>query len=97
MHAHVVTIQIRPGKLDGAIAIYRDAVVPSLRKQKGFRGARLLTDPVSGKGLMETLWETEADLTATEASGRFQEEVARFQPVLGAPATREHYEVSVTT
>ncbi len=27
MHARVVTIQIRPGELEGAIAIYRDSVV----------------------------------------------------------------------
>ena len=50
----------------------------------------------SGKGVMLTLWESEADLRALEASGWFQEEVARFQAVLGAPPSREEYEVSVT-
>ena len=96
MHARVVAIQIRPGKMDGAVAIYRDSVVPSLKECKGLGGAHLFTDPVSGKGLMLTLWESEADLRAVEASGWFREEIARFQAVLGSPPSREHYEVSVT-
>lgn len=96
MHARVVTFQIRPGKMEGAIGIYRDLVAPALMRLHGFAGGSLLTDPVSGKGVMLTLWEREADLRALEASGWFQEEVARFQAVLGAPPSREHYEVSVT-
>jgi heme-degrading monooxygenase HmoA len=96
VHAKVVTIQIRPGKLEGAMAIYRDAVLPALSEQRGFRGTQLLTDATSGKGLMLTLWETEADMTALEVSGAFQVLLAKFQSVLGAPATREHYEVSLT-
>lgn len=96
MHARVVTVQIRPGKLPGAVQIYRDSVAPALAGLPGFAGGRLLTDPITGKGLMLTLWESEADLRALEASGWFQEEVARFQAVLGAPPSREDYEVSVT-
>lgn len=96
MHARVVTVQIRPGKLQGAIGIYRDVVAPVLEQLPGFAGGRLLTDAATGKGLMLTLWESEADLRALEASGWFQEEVARFQAVLCAPPSREDYEVSVT-
>lgn len=96
MYARVVTVQIRPGKLAGAVHIYRDVVAPALAGLHGFAGGRLLTDAATGKGLMLTLWESEADLRALEASGWFQEEVARFQAVLGAPPSREDYEVSVT-
>ncbi|WP_019586213.1 antibiotic biosynthesis monooxygenase family protein [Deinococcus apachensis] len=96
MHARIVTVQIRPGKMSGAVLIYRDVVAPLLARQPGFAGARLLTDARSGRGVLLTLWESEAALQAAEASGLFQEEIARFQPVLGAPPSGEDYEVSVT-
>lgn len=96
MYTRVVTFQFRPGKLAGAVQIHRDLVVPALAAQPGFGGARLLTDPASGKGLMLTFWERRADLAAVEASGLFQEQLAQFQPVLGAPVVRESYEVSAT-
>ncbi len=96
MHARIVTIQIRHGKMSGAIRIYRDLVLPLMVGQSGFLGARLLTNPSSGQGLLVTLWESEADMRAVEARGVFHEEIACFQPVLGAPPSREDYEVSVS-
>ncbi|WP_216320623.1 antibiotic biosynthesis monooxygenase family protein [Deinococcus aestuarii] len=96
MHARIVTVQIRPGKMSGAVSIYRDLVLPLLRAQPGFCEARLLTDARTGRGLLLTLWASEAEMHAAEARGVFHEEIARFQPVLGAPPSREDYEVSVT-
>jgi heme-degrading monooxygenase HmoA len=81
--------------MDGLVHIYRDSVVPELENQKGFRETHLFTDSSSGKGVMVTLWETEADMMAFEASGVFQQHLAKFHAVLGAPATRERYEVAV--
>ena len=95
MHARLVTVQIQPGKIDEAISIYRDTVMPAAKQQKGFKGATLLTDRDTGKGVSVTLWETEADMTATEASGWWQEQIAKFAAALAAPPVREHYEVSV--
>lgn len=97
MHARVVTVMVRSGRTEGVIEIFRDALVPLLRAQPGFCGARLLTDADSGKGLMVTLWDSEAQLRASEASGFFREQLARFQPVLSAPPSAERYEVSVMT
>lgn len=95
MYARIVNIQLRPGKTDGLISIFRDALLPELRQQPGFRGARLLTDTATGRGIMETQWDTQADLHATEASGWFLEQLARFQPVLSAPPDTSRYEVRV--
>jgi len=94
MHARVVTVQIQPGKTDEAIGIYRD-VVSAGKAQKGFKGALLLTDPNTGKGLSVTTWETEADMIATETSGWWQEQIAKFGEALAGPPVREHYAVSV--
>lgn len=37
MHARVVTVLIRPGKVGGAVLIYRDVVLPLLEEQPGRR------------------------------------------------------------
>ncbi len=95
MNARVVTVQIQPGKISDAIGIYRDSVIPAAKQQNGFKGALLLTDRNTGKGISVALWETEADMTAGEASGYYQQQLAKFRDVFGAPPVREHYEVSV--
>ena len=37
MFARHITIQIQPGKMDEAVRIYRESVVPASREQKGCR------------------------------------------------------------
>lgn len=95
MNARVVTAQFQPGKIDEAVRIFRDSAMPAAKQQQGFKGALLLTDPNTGKGISITLWETEADLKATETSGFFQEQITKFAQVFAGPPTREGYEVSV--
>jgi heme-degrading monooxygenase HmoA len=69
--------------------------MPVSKQQQGFKGAFLLTDPNTGKGVSITFWETEADMRAGEASGYYQEQIAKFAQVFAGPPTREGYEVSV--
>ena len=95
MYARVTIIQLLPGKTDEGIAIFRDSVVPAAMQQKGYKGAYLLSDRKMGKGMSITFWETETDLTAGESSGFYQQQVAKFKDLLGAPPVREAYEVSV--
>jgi len=95
MKARVVNVQVQPGKTFEAVNIYRDSVVPASKKQKGFKGALLVTDPDTGKGLSITLWETEADMKAGESSGYYQEQIAKLAVVMAAPPAMQHYDVSV--
>ncbi len=53
MHAAVNLTQIQPGKMNEAIAIFRDTV-PAASQQQGNRGAILLTDAVTNKGISIT-------------------------------------------
>ena len=94
MNARVTTVQVQPGKWEEAIGIYRDHVIPAAQSQQGFRGAQLLTNRTTGQGLSVTMWDSEADMVAGEASGYFQEQLARFKDIFTAPPAREQYEVS---
>ena len=95
MYSRVVTIQVQPGKTEEAVRIYRDSVIPAAKQQQGFKGALLLTDSNTGKAYSITRWETEADMKAGEASGYYQEQIAKFGHILTSTPTIEGFEVSV--
>jgi heme-degrading monooxygenase HmoA len=95
MYARVTLVQVLPGKIDGAIGLFQDSVVPAADQQEGHKGHYLLTDRESGKGISISLWETRADMTAGESSGHYQQQLAKFKDIFAAPPVREAYEVSV--
>jgi len=94
MFARTVVMQGRPETIDEAKRIFSESVIPAAKQQKGFKGLLYLTDPVTGKGMSVTLWETEADMKAGEGSGYLQEQIAKFGPLLVGPPTREVFEVA---
>lgn len=95
MSARVTIVQFLPGKIDEAIGIFRDFVVPVGKEQKGHKGHYLLTDRKNDKGILISLWETEADMTMGETSGHYQQQLAKFKDIYAAPPVPEAYEVSV--
>ena len=95
MQARVTHVQVQPDKIDEATSIYRDSVVPVLKAQNGYRATYMLVDRATGKGMSVTIWESLEALQASESSGFYQEQVAKFAPVFAAAPTREIYEVGV--
>jgi heme-degrading monooxygenase HmoA len=95
MYARVVTSQLQPGKMEEWIAILRDSIVPAVKQQKGFKGFVVLADPNTNKGIAYSVWETEADLKATETSQFYQQQIAKLSGVLAMPPVREMYALSV--
>lgn len=89
MYARVVTNQIKPD-----LAIVRDSIVPALKDLNGFKGFVAMTDHKAGKSIGYSMWETEADLAASEASGNYLEQIAKLSAVLAAPPAREVYELT---
>jgi heme-degrading monooxygenase HmoA len=94
MKARVVTVQIQPDKLDEAVSIYRDSVMPAASEYKGCHAIFLVTDRSSGKGVSISFWD-EQELQSSEASGYLQEQFGKFAGVFAAPPTRELYDVAV--
>jgi heme-degrading monooxygenase HmoA len=81
--------------LDEALGRFREVVLPALRQQPGYQGVYALTTP-EGRGLLMTLWETQADAEAGVASGFYDEQVNQFIAVYREPPGREHYQVTFT-
>jgi quinol monooxygenase YgiN len=93
--ARVVSNQVRAGRSEDWLALIRDVVVPSLEQQPGFRGFAAFTSPHSSKTIGFSLWEDEASLTASEASGDYQRQIGKLAAVLAEPPVRELYEYVV--
>ncbi len=95
MYARVTHTVTRPDFRQQGLEIFRDSVVPAAQQQKGYKGSLLLNDWDTGKAISITLWETEEDLKACEASGYYQEQLAKYKDAFTAPPVREQYEVGV--
>jgi hypothetical protein len=92
--ARIVTFQWKSNMIDEAVRIYKENVTPARQSKKGSRTGYFLTDRKTGKGIAITLWDNEEDIIATEESGFFQEQLAKFNDCLTAPPVREIFEVS---
>lgn len=96
MYASVATAQTQPGKADEFLDIWRNSIAPAAKKLPGFKGAYVLTNPDTGKGMSVALYETEADAKAAQTSGKFQELVAMVaSTIVAGSVVREVYEVSI--
>ncbi len=94
-YARVLTATAQPGKTDEGVQIVRDAILPVTRQQPGYRGYLSLTDRTTGRVISITLWETEADVNASESSGLLREQLGKVAPMLATQVVREVYEVTV--
>ena len=94
MYARVITAQVQPGKIDEAVSIYRNTVVPAVRRQKGFKGISLLIDRNTGEHLRIVIWGTEAETTADEATGLLHEQIGKMASTFAGSPITEYCEVS---
>ena len=91
MYARVINSQLVSGKTDDAVSVWGDHVAPTLKQAKGFKGAYLVGDRETGKGLTITLWETKEDADAMNAA--LPQTLALFDGMFAAQPSLETYEV----
>lgn len=96
MYARVTLAQLQPAKLDELLQFLGENVVPAAQAQQGFKGLLLLTDETTNKGLAVALWETEADMAASESpDGYYTRQLARGVHFFAAPPVIEAYQVTL--
>ena len=93
MYSRVTLLEIDTMRIDpdDAVTLFKEQVLPGLRDQTGYQGALVLTTP-EGKGLILSMWDTEA--AAIAAAAFAGGELERFMTLFRAPPGREHYTVS---
>jgi heme-degrading monooxygenase HmoA len=93
VHMRVVHLQIHPDKIEEAATLFRTSLLPAVSQLQGFQEAYLAVDRTTGKAIGITVWATEADLEANEASGFFREQLNPLRPLFVHPPEREFFEV----
>ena len=66
MYARITSNQFPPDQLDAAVQFLRERGLQELQGQQGFQGLYILVDRAGGNAMAISLWETEADLQASE-------------------------------
>lgn len=94
MFARITITQMKTDKMQEAIRLYKESVVPTAKSQKGFCGIYLLSDFKTGKGLSISMWDSEEDAIANENSGYYQEQLGKFKDFFTTPPSQEGYEVT---
>ncbi|AUD03985.1 antibiotic biosynthesis monooxygenase family protein [Spirosoma pollinicola] len=95
MYARVIQFPLKSESIPDAINYFRDSVGPALKELDGFKNSRMLTNPVDNKGLMVTIWESEAARQAAESSGFLQDILKHMSNYFAGAPTVDYYEVSV--
>lgn len=96
MYARITTTQFSPYRLEEAIGIARDHILPVAQQQTGFKGYLMLVDRSTGKGMTITLWEDEADRKVTGAnSAYYREALGKVVPLLMDAPTVEDLELVI--
>ena len=95
MYSQVTRVNIQPGKMDEAIAIFKGSVVPVIKGWSGFQSGRLLVDRAGNKILAVSFWDSEADEAGLQSSGPYQEQVAKLAALFAGPPEVDVYEEAV--
>jgi predicted ester cyclase/quinol monooxygenase YgiN len=61
-------LAVPPGRMEQAIASFREQALPGLKSQTGFCGATLLIDRANGTGLATSTWSSRAALEGSRAA-----------------------------
>ncbi len=95
MYVRAGTGQIQSGKMREAIDIANDSVVPAAKAQKGFRGIYFMTDAANSNFLALSIWETGADMLASESDGFYREQFAKIGALMAGPPEFDHYKLGI--
>ena len=99
MFARLMIGTSKMDKLDDAVRIYKESIIPVAKSQKGYRDAYLLIDRKTGKEVSISLWDSEKDaedaIATYQKNSYLQEQISHLRESLTVGPVREGYEVSV--
>ena len=94
MYARMTDIRFAP-EMKAEVTSVARGLPPILRRQRGFEGLQVLTDPSAGEGIIISLWETETDAEASETGASYIGQMSMMSSFLDKPLVPKTYEVSV--
>ena len=95
MYVRAGTGPIQSEQIQEAIDIANHSGAYATEAQEGFRGIYFMTNAASGNFLALSVWETEADMLASESDAFSLEPFAKIGALMAGPPEFDHYELSV--
>ena len=95
MYVRAGTGPIPSEQIQEAIDIANHSVAYAAKTKQGFRGIYFMTNAASGNFLTLSVWETEADMLASESDGFSREQFAKIGALMAGPPEFDYYELSV--
>ena len=95
MYARVIFGKILSQNENVVTSFYRNEVVPTASQQQGFKGIIQMVNPETGETLSISLWETEADLKATENTDYDKKQFAKLASFDATGPRKAAYKVNV--
>lgn len=94
MVMRITSLQVDPARIDEVLRLIETSVVPAAQQQPGFKQFTVVADRANATVKAIGLWASDADVTASDTSGYYQEQIGKVRPYLTAPPRREVYEVT---
>jgi hypothetical protein len=92
MHVRISTVEGDPGRIEDAVLVINEKVLPTLRGTKGFTAANFMVDRSTGKLVGVAFWEDESALEGSaEAINPLRNAVA--EAMGGTVTSVESYEL----
>ena len=88
-------MHVKPDKLDEAVDVYRNSIIPAAREERGYKGKLLFVNSADGKAISITMWSTEEDRIAGETGEYLQAQFAKVEDMFSDEPSIEHFDVSV--
>jgi heme-degrading monooxygenase HmoA len=88
--AHVTIGEFQLGKFDEARQIYQEAVATY---GKGFKGAYLLQETGTERGIAVILWDSEESMRANEGTEAHKQVLKKMMPLFESTPRTTYYEV----
>ncbi len=93
MFVRLFQFQLKPDKLDEAIKIFRESIIPAVKPLIGLVSYSVLLDRNTGKGATIIYFDTEENMLASEESGLAQELRDKFKDYWAGQYMVDRYEV----
>lgn len=96
MHVGAIFYDFKVERIDEAVEVWEEHVIPSTKKMEGFIKADLFIDKRTGKGLDIGYWRSKEDAIRFRENGLFDLLVSEMTPFLKGQPSRQMYEVMVS-
>ncbi len=86
---------VQPDQLDEALRIYREEVLPLIKKLPGVQSVRVLVNRTTGAVVASVAYDTEAHALAAGTSPQYEQAKGILAPLLASQPQRMFYEVAL--